>query len=281
MDTVLSGIRSTGNLHLGNYLGAVRNFVRMQEGNNCYFFIADYHAFNYFETFYSVNENLNPPLDWRSIPISADKIVINHYYTKSHEEFLAKFNRGRSDVLIGYSSVSFNNYNRNEVFDDGILKYRAARAENFSLASDEQRIQRTEKVLIATLTQQSPFDTPSEFFTGKLETFLTCRKLAEVFGTRINSKSAEEFALTWIYQTLNTDGVLTYADLQLLMRELPEILSRPFPVAKKVARLFSEKMLPSMVDVVKSAKISDTWQELWREVDNLNYIRRFLNSILR
>ncbi|MBQ4010499.1 MAG: hypothetical protein II604_07325, partial [Bacteroidales bacterium] len=29
MDTVLSGIRSTGNLHLGNYLGAVRNFVRM------------------------------------------------------------------------------------------------------------------------------------------------------------------------------------------------------------------------------------------------------------
>ena len=44
MDTVLSGIRSTGNLHLGNYLGAVRNFVRMQEDNNCYFFIADYHA---------------------------------------------------------------------------------------------------------------------------------------------------------------------------------------------------------------------------------------------
>lgn len=44
METVLSGIRSTGNLHLGNYLGAVRNFVKMQEENNCYFFIADYHA---------------------------------------------------------------------------------------------------------------------------------------------------------------------------------------------------------------------------------------------
>lgn len=44
MDTVLSGIRSTGNLHLGNYLGAVQNFVKMQEGNNCYFFVADYHA---------------------------------------------------------------------------------------------------------------------------------------------------------------------------------------------------------------------------------------------
>jgi len=30
MDTVLSGIRSTGNLHLGNYYGALRNFIRMQ-----------------------------------------------------------------------------------------------------------------------------------------------------------------------------------------------------------------------------------------------------------
>ncbi|MFN8240046.1 MAG: tryptophan--tRNA ligase [Bacteroidales bacterium] len=44
MDTVVSGIRSTGNLHLGNYFGAVRNFLRMQKENNCYFFIADYHS---------------------------------------------------------------------------------------------------------------------------------------------------------------------------------------------------------------------------------------------
>ncbi|MDD3685813.1 MAG: tryptophan--tRNA ligase [Bacteroidales bacterium] len=44
METVLSGIRSTGNLHLGNYLGAVQNFVKMQHDNNCYFFIADYHS---------------------------------------------------------------------------------------------------------------------------------------------------------------------------------------------------------------------------------------------
>ena len=44
MDTVLSGIRSTGNLHLGNYFGAVRNFVKMQHENRCFFFVADYHA---------------------------------------------------------------------------------------------------------------------------------------------------------------------------------------------------------------------------------------------
>jgi tryptophanyl-tRNA synthetase len=44
MDIVVSGIRSTGNLHLGNYYGAVRNFLKMQEENKCYFFVADYHS---------------------------------------------------------------------------------------------------------------------------------------------------------------------------------------------------------------------------------------------
>lgn len=44
MEIVVSGIRSTGKLHLGNYFGAVRNFVKMQKDNPCYFFIADYHS---------------------------------------------------------------------------------------------------------------------------------------------------------------------------------------------------------------------------------------------
>jgi tryptophanyl-tRNA synthetase len=44
METVVSGIRPTGNLHLGNYFGAIKNFLRMQEENNCFFFIADYHS---------------------------------------------------------------------------------------------------------------------------------------------------------------------------------------------------------------------------------------------
>lgn len=44
MDTVVSGIRPTGNLRLGNYFGALRNFIKMQDENHCYFFIADYHS---------------------------------------------------------------------------------------------------------------------------------------------------------------------------------------------------------------------------------------------
>lgn len=41
---VVSGIRPTGNLHLGNYFGAVQNFLKMQESYHCYYFIADIHS---------------------------------------------------------------------------------------------------------------------------------------------------------------------------------------------------------------------------------------------
>lgn len=43
-EIVVSGIRSTGNLHLGNYFGAIQNFIKMQYEYTCFFFIADYHS---------------------------------------------------------------------------------------------------------------------------------------------------------------------------------------------------------------------------------------------
>jgi tryptophanyl-tRNA synthetase len=43
-EIVMSGIRPTGFLHLGNYFGAVRNYVRMQESYECFFMVADWHA---------------------------------------------------------------------------------------------------------------------------------------------------------------------------------------------------------------------------------------------
>ncbi len=44
MEKVVSGIRPTGKLHLGNYFGAVKNFIRMQNEFDAFFFIADYHS---------------------------------------------------------------------------------------------------------------------------------------------------------------------------------------------------------------------------------------------
>jgi tryptophanyl-tRNA synthetase len=44
IEVVMSGIRPTGFLHLGNYFGAVRNYVRMQEEYDCFFMVADLHS---------------------------------------------------------------------------------------------------------------------------------------------------------------------------------------------------------------------------------------------
>ena len=43
-EIILSGIRATGNLHLGNYFGALKKFVELQDKYDCNFFIADLHA---------------------------------------------------------------------------------------------------------------------------------------------------------------------------------------------------------------------------------------------
>ena len=61
-EIVLSGIRSTGNLHLGNYYGAVRNFLRMQKDYECFFFIADFHSLTTHPTPKDQHENVKSVL---------------------------------------------------------------------------------------------------------------------------------------------------------------------------------------------------------------------------
>lgn len=58
----MSGIRSTGNLHLGNYFGAVRNFVKMQHENRCFFFVADYHSLTTHPTPENLHSNIRTVL---------------------------------------------------------------------------------------------------------------------------------------------------------------------------------------------------------------------------
>ena len=44
MNRIFSGVQPTGNLHLGNYLGAIRNWVRLQEQYDCIYCVVDLHA---------------------------------------------------------------------------------------------------------------------------------------------------------------------------------------------------------------------------------------------
>lgn len=62
METVVSGIRPTGHLHLGNYFGALKNFVRMQNNFNAYFFIADIHSLTTHPTPDNLHKNIKTVL---------------------------------------------------------------------------------------------------------------------------------------------------------------------------------------------------------------------------
>jgi tryptophanyl-tRNA synthetase len=80
---VLSGMRPTGKLHLGNYMGALHNWVGMQDKYECYFFIADYHALT---TDYAdpsqINQNtLEVGMDFLAAGLDPEKSVL---FIQSH-----------------------------------------------------------------------------------------------------------------------------------------------------------------------------------------------------
>ena len=55
---ILSGVQPTGNLHLGNYLGAIKNFVKLQKDYECYFMLADLHSITLFQDPKQLRENI-------------------------------------------------------------------------------------------------------------------------------------------------------------------------------------------------------------------------------
>ncbi len=80
---VLSGMRSTGKLHLGNYVGALQNWVRMQDQYECFFFIADWHALttDYADTSKVKENSLEVMLDWLAAGLDPDRSTM---FIQSH-----------------------------------------------------------------------------------------------------------------------------------------------------------------------------------------------------
>ena len=77
MEIVVSGIRPTGSLHLGNYFGAIRNFVKMQELNRCFFFIADYHSLTTHPTPADLHGNVKSVLvDYLAAGLDPEKVTL-------------------------------------------------------------------------------------------------------------------------------------------------------------------------------------------------------------
>lgn len=80
---ILSGMRPTGLLHLGNLHGALANWVEMQKQYECFFFIADWHALtsDYEDTSLISEYVQNMMIDWLSVGLSPDKST---FFVQSH-----------------------------------------------------------------------------------------------------------------------------------------------------------------------------------------------------
>ncbi|MFZ1052613.1 MAG: tryptophan--tRNA ligase [Candidatus Sulfotelmatobacter sp.] len=80
---VLSGMRSTGKLHLGNYVGALDNWVRMQDEYQCFFCVVDWHALttDYADTSRVKQNSVEVVLDWLAAGLDPEKSVI---FIQSH-----------------------------------------------------------------------------------------------------------------------------------------------------------------------------------------------------
>jgi tryptophanyl-tRNA synthetase len=80
---VLSGMRSTGKLHLGNYVGALQNWVGMQDQYECFFFVADWHALttDYADTSRVKENSIEVLLDWLAAGLDPERCTM---FIQSH-----------------------------------------------------------------------------------------------------------------------------------------------------------------------------------------------------
>ena len=237
-------------------------------------FFDDPHKANYFEGFYSVDEHSNKVVNSACLPIVTEKIVVNHYYTKSREEYNNRNIRGRASKIINsnYNKEGFNRSDRNEIFDDGILKYRAARADLFSLEGSGEKFNRVLETLTKILSAYVSDNTPREFFIGKMETALTCRAvstyLREKFPHNERLRIYEEASLAAILKSL--DGI-KLSDTRLLISELPNLLCLPYPVVKEIRNAAIEIISLTMDFMRKN--------EFWKDFSDLDLLRRLLRNI--
>ena len=91
---VFSGVQPTGNLHLGNYLGALKNFVALQKEMNCIYCVVDLHAITIFQNPEELKNNiLETTASFLATGLDPTKsIIFNQSSVSAHSELAWIFN---------------------------------------------------------------------------------------------------------------------------------------------------------------------------------------------
>ena len=222
----------------------------------------------YFEGVFAVNENGGIVIGPFNEPVTDEKMVINHYHTKSREEYAKKVSRGAADHTT-YHMKNFDSNDRNEEFDDGILRYRFERAKIFRPPDLAHVNERLFNALANNLSPTLIPTTPPQFYARKMETFLTCRTVAAYLKTKLTddtpAKFFEEASLKAILRAFNG---MTFADARLLLRELPNLLGLPYPVVKELHNACLQ-LIPQMMNVMHL-------NGMWKDYVEFDYLQNLL-----
>ncbi len=266
----------------------------------------DPHHAKYFINCQAINEVGKVVNSSLSFPIAAEKIVVNHYHIKSREEWENKVKRGRPTLKdVRYNVDAFREYDHNEEFDDGILKYRDARAGAEKVPENPADVNR--RLITALIKNLSPkisddaiqdfFDNqknkkkhfaeimksvknaPVDSFKGKLETFLTCLEVAAYLQSqsveKATGKSFEEISLNAIAKTLMTS--VSIPEVMLLLSDMPKILCLPHAATNDI-RNFCIRIIPKITEALRLSITSVPMNILWRDIVEMNYTLDMLKA---
>ncbi len=112
---IVSGMRPTGKLHLGHYFGVIKNWLKLQEENECFFFIADWHALtNRYKDTKDLKENIRQMIiDWLACGIDPNKATLFiQSGVKQHAELALLFSmitpKSWLELNPSYKDLKFN-----------------------------------------------------------------------------------------------------------------------------------------------------------------------------
>ena len=218
---------------------------------------------------------------------------MNHYHTKSLEEYIKR----KSGTDAGFGDAWKNiekifeetDSTSNEVFDDEILRYRAARQRELVPNGDvvktfaERNEIDFEKIFSALRDNLSTVNGSNrDFFHGKLETFMTCLNLSgflkETFIDEKLGADFEKISLIAIVKTLQAGA--TVADMQFLVAEMPNLLALPYPEVHTIRKICADMIIEwrnSLRDLITGSGQLKIWEEIFRWDNQLRMLEAFDN----
>ncbi len=244
-------------------------------------FFPNPHYAVYFDNCSAVNETGKFFVGPFNEDLTAEKIVINHYHTKSFEEYEQKINRGNADGKNPRSIKTFKIHDTNAEFDDGIVKYRDSRLVSLLPYGGMENLMQSKKInhgrlfnaLTKNILSTVAKNVPPQVFEGNMETFLTCLSLSsylkEKFLDEYAAKFFEETALNAICRTMYTN--LKISDVFMLLDEMPRILTLPYSAVSQL----NELILRILPQVMANFRMQDRWQDFYEAEYALKMLQSF------